>query len=128
VFGPDFIAIDGPSAKFAVERVEVETVPPWNQRERLFRVGPQFVGGSSPAGIIARGSQPAAKSRRSRLESRDIVALPAMQRYRHAAQVFESSRNIHAERGIPFNGERVGGFDGRCSHGDLVAACGRASA
>ena len=35
-----------------------------------------------------------------------------------------TGRYINAERAVPFDGERVSSFDGRCSHGDLVAVMG----
>ena len=57
----DCVAIDLLPAEVAVEGVQVEAMPPGNQRERLFGVGAQLVGGARLARVVAGRGQSAAK-------------------------------------------------------------------
>ena len=98
MLGTDRVALDRPSAELAVEGVEVETMRPGDQRERLCRVGAELVGRPRLARIIPRRRQAAAQRSVRILEPADIVSLPAVQRDRNRRQSCRSAASVSTPR------------------------------
>ena len=104
--------------------MEIETVAPRNQRERLIEIGPQLVWRPGPPRIISRHGQATADGVPLLLESTHIVPLPAVERDGNRLQSLESLLNVDAEGGISLPGELPGGID--LLRGDLDGGSGSA--
>ncbi len=91
---------------------------PGSRRIDHIQVLAQFIGGARLAGIIAGGGDPAAQFAAGVFKAADIVALPAVQADGNFFQAGEGFFGIHAQGGVAFFGEVVGGLDLRFSwHG-----------
>jgi hypothetical protein len=90
------------------------------EAEGFFGVGAEFIRGSSPARIIARGQQPAAQSRLGIFKPAHVVALPTMYRNGHAAKLVHRGIRFHAPSGILFLGQTVGLFHSGFIHGNIL--------
>src|SRR6478672_5995667 len=96
------------ATEVAVGGVQVEAVRAGDQRQRFSRILPEFVSGSSLAGIVPRRRKTAADLRRRRLEPTHIVSLPAMNGDRNRRQCFQSRVSVNSKIRILLPREVVG--------------------
>ena len=95
------------AAVLQVDRVQAEAVLAGDQAHGLGGVGPKFVGVAGPAGIIARGHDPAAAQSAGALEAGHVVALPALHRDGDVRQPLQGRVGVHAQFGITLLGQPV---------------------
>ena len=74
------VAVNFFTAKFAVERVQIQTMFSRNQRQRFVEVGAKFFRRAGLAGIISRDREAVAKCATGIFKTAHVVALPAVQR------------------------------------------------
>jgi hypothetical protein len=103
------IAVDFRAAQFRVAGVQVHSMAPRQERQRLVEVRAQFVRRASPARMRTRHRQSPAWLASPSLKAAHIIALPAVQRQRYSGQRAERRFGIDAMLGIGLPRERIGG-------------------
>ena len=100
MLGQDFIARNLFSLVFEIDGMQIKAVLSRNQRERLFGILAQFIGSTGFPRIVPGRKNSPARQTGSRLESANVIPLPAMQRNRHRRNFFQRGINIDADFGI----------------------------
>ena len=101
ILGANLVAVDFLAVILKINRVEIESLSSRNERERLLRVGTQFIRRSRFAGIIARGEN-TARQFPGAFETGDVVSLPAVKRDLNLINALDSGVNVDSELSISF--------------------------
>ena len=106
-----------------IDGVQVEALGAGDQRHRLFGVLAQLGGRLGFARIVSGRLDAAAQCDIGHLETGDVVALPAVHRYRNGGKRLEGGVGINAGEGVALLGLVVGGA-GQVAHGAAPSGVG----
>ena len=101
MLGANLVAVDFLAVILKINRVEIESLSSRNERERLLRVGTQFIRRSRFAGIIARREN-TARQFSGAFKTGDVVPLPAVKRNLDLINALDSGVNVDSELSISF--------------------------